>query len=147
MAHDHNPSKTEPSGITFTYAKSRRFNRATKRGFWKTTGNDRKIKIRGTDKVIGIKKTLVYYNGRIPGVKSSNWVIHEYHDVTLEENKRTFVLSRLIRKAEKKAEEGAETKAEEEADIMICDEGEPSNKWHFARNKYGVNNIPGTSSG
>ncbi|GAU33578.1 hypothetical protein TSUD_359560 [Trifolium subterraneum] len=132
----------------YKYAKSRRFNRATKRGFWKTTGNDRKIKIRGTDKVIGIKKTLVYYNGRIPGVKSSNWVIHEYHDVTLEENKRTFVLSRLIRKAEKKAEEGAETKAEEEADIMICDEGEPSR--HMSsdyENQETVEGIPDVISG
>ncbi|CAK8560555.1 unnamed protein product [Lathyrus sativus] len=101
----------------YKYANSKRFNRATKYGFWKATGNDRKIKIRGSDKVIGTKKTLVYYKGRVPGVKT-NWVIHEYHAVNFEDAKRTFVLCRLMKKAEKKTEE--------EADIMICDEGEPS---------------------
>lgn len=49
----------------------------------------------------------------VPGVKSS-WVIHEYHDTTFEDDKRTFVLCRLMKKAEK------------EADTDICDEGEPS---------------------
>ncbi|XP_045789452.1 NAC domain-containing protein 69-like [Trifolium pratense] len=128
------------SPCDYKYAKSKRFNRATKFGFWKATGIDRKIKIRGTNKIIGIKKTLVYYHGRIPGVKS-NWVIHEYHDVTLEENKRNFVLCRLMRKAE--------TKAEEEADIMIYDEGEPSRNLSSSdhENQETVEGIPDVISG
>lgn len=73
----------------YKYAKSKRFNRATKYGFWKATGNDRNIKVRGTDKVIGTKKTLVYYKGRVPGVKT-NWVIHEYHAVNFEDAQVCF---------------------------------------------------------
>ncbi|XP_024628247.1 NAC domain-containing protein 69 isoform X2 [Medicago truncatula] len=103
--------------IDYKYAKSKRFKRTTNTGFWKATGKDRKIKVRGSNNIIGIKKTLVYYNGRVPGVKSS-WVIHEYHDTTFEDDKRTFVLCRLMKKAEKKAEK--------EAEADIHDEGEPS---------------------
>ncbi|GAU40238.1 hypothetical protein TSUD_219480 [Trifolium subterraneum] len=39
---------------------------ATKYGFWKPTEKDSNIKIRGTNNVIGTKKTLVYYKGRAP---------------------------------------------------------------------------------
>ena len=73
--------------IDYKYAKSKRFKRTTKNGFWKATGKDRKIKIRGSNNVIGIKKTLVYYNGRVPDVVRSCWVIHEYHATTFEDNK------------------------------------------------------------
>ncbi|KAJ1408344.1 NAC domain [Sesbania bispinosa] len=102
----------------YKYAKSKRFNRATKCGFWKATGNDRKIKTRGTNNVIGTKKTLVFYEGRVPSGVKTSWVIHEYHAVTFDDSQRTFVLCRLMKKAEKKAEGGT--------DAMICNEGEPS---------------------
>nr|QSD99817.1 NAC family transcription factor [Melilotus albus] len=103
--------------LEYKYAKSKRISRKTKNGFWKATGKDRNIKVRGTNNVIGIKKTLVYYYGSVPGVKSY-WVIHEYHATTFDDNQRTFVLSRLMKKAEKKAEE--------EIDTVICGEGESS---------------------
>ncbi|KEH18539.1 putative transcription factor NAM family [Medicago truncatula] len=123
----------------YKYANSKRFNRRTQCGYWKATGLDRKIKVRGTDNVIGIKKTLVFYNGCVPGVKS-NWVIHEYHSATFHDNQRTFVLCRLMKKAEKKAEE--------EIDRMICDEGEPSR--HMSsdhENQETVEGIPDVISG
>ncbi|KAK2406696.1 NAC domain-containing protein [Trifolium repens] len=107
--------------LNYKHAKSKKIKRATEFGFWKATGKDRKITITGTNKVIGIKKTLVYYQGRVAGdAKKTNWVIHEYHDVTFQDNQRNFVLCRLKKKDE------IETNAEEKAEIMICGEGEPS---------------------
>ncbi|XP_061340888.1 NAC domain-containing protein 62-like [Gastrolobium bilobum] len=102
----------------YKYSNSKRFNRATKCGFWKATGNDRKIKKRGTNNVIGTKKTLVFYEGRLPSVVKTNWVIHEYHATTFDVSQRSFVLCRLMKKAEKKDGEGT--------DALMRDEGEPS---------------------
>ncbi|RZC01415.1 NAC domain-containing protein 62 isoform C [Glycine soja] len=106
------------SPVDYKYLKSKRFNRTTKRGYWKTTGNDRNVKIPGTNNVIGTKKTLVFHEGRVPRGVKTNWVIHEYHAVTSHESQRDFVLCRLMKKAEKKNEGGIEA--------PTFDEGEPS---------------------
>ncbi|KAL2575417.1 hypothetical protein AAZV13_16G014600 [Glycine max] len=107
------------SPVDFKYLKSKRFNRTTKCGFWKATGKDRDIRTGDTDNtVIGTKKTLVYYQGRVSCGVKSNWVIHEYHAVTFHENQRTFVLCCLMKKPGKTTEGGT--------DPLICDEGEPS---------------------
>ena len=76
--------------IEYKYAKSKRFKRTTNNGFWKATGMDRIIRIRGTNKVIGIKKTLVYHENPVPGVKT-NWIIHEYHDATFDDHQVCYV--------------------------------------------------------
>jgi len=81
--------------IEYKYAKSKRFKRTTDNGFWKATGNDRSIKIRDTNKAIGTKKTLVYHEGLIPGVKT-NWIIHEYHDATLEDHQVCYVYIKVL---------------------------------------------------
>ncbi|KAL2336313.1 hypothetical protein Fmac_010759 [Flemingia macrophylla] len=41
----------------------KRCDRKTKAGFWKPNGKDRQVKSRGTNDVIGTKKTLVFYEG------------------------------------------------------------------------------------
>ncbi|KAF2611119.1 hypothetical protein F2Q70_00010665 [Brassica cretica] len=58
------------------YPTGTRTNRATMAGFWKATGRDKAVYDK--TKLIGMRKTLVFYKGRAPDGKKSNWIIHEY---------------------------------------------------------------------
>ncbi|KAF8117862.1 hypothetical protein N665_0008s0202 [Sinapis alba] len=64
------------------YPTGTRTNRATTVGFWKATGRDKTIYSNG-DRIIGMRKTLVFYKGRAPHGQKSDWIMHEYR---LEEN-------------------------------------------------------------
>lgn len=50
--------------------------RATKLGYWKFTRKDRTIF--ASSEVLGIKKTLVFYRGRVRHGERTNWRMHEY---------------------------------------------------------------------
>ncbi|KAI3685212.1 hypothetical protein L6452_34449 [Arctium lappa] len=58
------------------YPTGTRTNRATAAGFWKATGRDKAVLSK--DRIIGMRKTLVYYKGRAPNGLKSDWIMHEY---------------------------------------------------------------------
>ncbi|KAL6598441.1 hypothetical protein ACP70R_046140 [Stipagrostis hirtigluma subsp. patula] len=59
-----------PSGV--------RARRATRLGYWKSTGKDKAVHSRAIGHLVGTKKTLVFYGGRAPRGQKTGWVMHEY---------------------------------------------------------------------
>ncbi|XP_073001355.1 NAC domain-containing protein 22 [Typha latifolia] len=79
-------------------------NRTTERGFWKATGSDRPIRSAADPKrLIGLKKTLVFYLGRAPRGTKTDWVMNEYrlpgNSTTTAPPKEDIVLCKIYRKA------------------------------------------------
>ncbi|KAG5377855.1 hypothetical protein IGI04_025697 [Brassica rapa subsp. trilocularis] len=74
--------------------------RITEKGYWKATGSDRKIISSSEPKrMIGLKKTLVFYTGRAPGGTKTDWVMNEFRmpdNLTLP---KSVVLCKIYRKA------------------------------------------------
>ncbi|KAJ1266777.1 hypothetical protein BS78_07G004400 [Paspalum vaginatum] len=68
------------------YPSGTRTNRATAAGFWKATGRDKPVLSSSSSggggsrssAVIGMRKTLVFYRGRAPNGRKTDWIIHEY---------------------------------------------------------------------
>ncbi|XP_057449293.1 NAC domain-containing protein 37-like isoform X2 [Lotus japonicus] len=58
------------------YPTGTRTNRATMAGFWKATGRDKAVYDKM--KLIGMRKTLVFYKGRAPNGQKTDWIMHEY---------------------------------------------------------------------
>ncbi|XWS16780.1 hypothetical protein CRYUN_Cryun33cG0008300 [Craigia yunnanensis] len=84
------------------YATGLRTNRATASGYWKTTGKDRAILSKGT--LVGMRKTLVFYQGRAPKGRKTDWVMREFrlegplNPPKLSSLKEDWVLCRMFDK-------------------------------------------------
>ncbi|KAK4279602.1 hypothetical protein QN277_011354 [Acacia crassicarpa] len=90
------------SGLDKKYGNGSKTNRATEKGYWKTTGKDRPV--RHKSRIVGMKKTLVYHDGRAPRGARTNWVMHEYRMTDDELVKAgiaqdAFVLCRVFQKS------------------------------------------------
>ncbi|KAK6250977.1 hypothetical protein QUC31_008562 [Theobroma cacao] len=87
------------------YPNGSRTNRATKAGYWKATGKDRKVVCQSA--VTGYRKTLVFYLGRAPLGDRTGWVMHEYRlsDEPSQgsTNQGAFALCRVVKRNEQKA--------------------------------------------
>jgi hypothetical protein len=76
-------------------------------GFWKATGRDKAIYAKL--KLIGMRKTLVFYKGRAPNGQKTDWIMHEYRLETNENappQEEGWVVCRAFKKrstAQKKA--------------------------------------------
>ncbi|KAJ6828886.1 putative NAC domain-containing protein 67-like [Iris pallida] len=97
-------------------------NRTTERGFWKATGSDRAIRSAADPKrLIGLKKTLVFYQGRAPRGSKTDWIMNEYRlpDNTpsspFSSPKEDIVLCKIYRKATSLKELEQRAALEEEA--------------------------------
>lgn len=84
------------SALDKKYGNGARMNRATSKGYWKATGNDRHV--RHDSRTVGLKKTLVFHSGRAPDGVRTNWVMHEYRLVDEELEKAQIGVTQ-VRKA------------------------------------------------
>ncbi|XP_020244502.1 NAC domain-containing protein 21/22-like isoform X2 [Asparagus officinalis] len=84
------------------YATGQRTNRATVSGYWKATGKDRHVTRRGV--LVGMRKTLVFYRGRAPKGRKTDWVMHEFRMEVSDDKskfsvKEDWVLCRVFYKS------------------------------------------------
>ncbi|XP_059458432.1 NAC domain-containing protein 78-like [Corylus avellana] len=82
------------SALGRKYGKSPRFNRTTEKGFWKSTGRDRKV--RHNSRTVMMKKILPFYTGRPGHGVPTPWVMHEYRLVDKELEKNGIALDSLV---------------------------------------------------
>ncbi|GAB2273600.1 hypothetical protein Dimus_008388 [Dionaea muscipula] len=86
------------------YPNGSRTNRATRAGYWKATGKDRKVVCQSS--VTGYRKTLVFHKGRAPLGDRTDWMMHEYrlcdddHSQGLPNFKGAYALCRVVKKNE-----------------------------------------------
>ncbi|KAG0497045.1 hypothetical protein HPP92_001446 [Vanilla planifolia] len=110
-------------------------NRTTERGFWKATGSDRPIRSAADPRrLIGLKKTLVYYLGRAPRGNKTEWVMNEYRLPELSSSagaqpsppKEDIVLCKVYKKAtsQRELEQRAAMEEESRATTMSTSSGQ-----------------------
>ncbi|CAJ1974912.1 unnamed protein product [Sphenostylis stenocarpa] len=66
------------------YRRGNRMNRTSNSGYWKATGSDKKISSSINNGIVGLRKTLVFYEGKSPNGSRTEWVMHEYRLVSVE---------------------------------------------------------------
>ncbi|KAB2075340.1 hypothetical protein ES319_A07G216300v1 [Gossypium barbadense] len=110
---------------TYKYRNSKRINRTTREGYWKPTGNARKIIDPKTGKVIGTKKTLVYYKGQCNDkdkIKTC-WVMHEYELVaapnSTDTDRKTFNLCKLKKRVDISCTDAGQSSQHKDCDDVV----------------------------
>ncbi|XP_057490520.1 NAC domain-containing protein 30-like [Actinidia eriantha] len=91
------------------YPTGTRTNRATTAGFWKATGRDKTVLSK--NRLIGMRKTLVFYKGRAPNGRKTDWIMHEYRLQTSEHappQAKGWVVCRAFRKPSPNHKQGFE---------------------------------------
>ncbi|XP_039157971.1 uncharacterized protein LOC104419846 isoform X2 [Eucalyptus grandis] len=89
------------SRLLFKTQKNSKYDRQTPSGHWKTTGQEKKINAKSTNRLIGTMRNLVFIENEGSSAKETVWVMHEY---CLHDNyganflDQKFVLCRLINK-------------------------------------------------
>ncbi|OEL13938.1 NAC domain-containing protein 78 [Dichanthelium oligosanthes] len=84
------------------YPNGSKTNRSTPNGFWKSTGKDRTIVL--NTRIVGMKKTLIFHEGKAPRGDRTDWVMYEYR---MEDNeldvvgfsKDAYVLCKIFKKS------------------------------------------------
>ncbi|KAL6873548.1 hypothetical protein ACP4OV_013630 [Aristida adscensionis] len=103
VPRDHRRGQLHHGGAAGAGAGGGRPSRTTERGFWKATGSDRAVRCAADPKrLIGLKKTLVYYQGRAPRGSKTDWVMNEYRlpdAAAASPPKEDIVLCKVYRKA------------------------------------------------
>ncbi|CAA2988284.1 NAC domain-containing 30-like [Olea europaea subsp. europaea] len=92
------------------YPTGTRTNRATAAGFWKATGRDKAVVSK--DRTIGMRKTLVFYKGRAPNGRRTDWIMHEYRLQNSENGppqEEGWVVCRAFKKPTPSQKQGFET--------------------------------------
>ncbi|XP_019184661.1 PREDICTED: NAC domain-containing protein 83-like [Ipomoea nil] len=77
-----------------------RCSRATLSGYWKATGKDKKITVSGEAQggVVGMKKTLVFYEGKPSNDSKTDWIMHDYRLGDAPQPQANLVLCRIFLK-------------------------------------------------
>ncbi|XP_062179697.1 NAC domain-containing protein 2-like [Phragmites australis] len=84
------------------YPNGSRTNRATPNGYWKTSGKDRTIVL--NSRAVGMKKTLIFHEGKAPKGDRTDWVMYEYKMedddlVSAGFSKDAYVLCKIFKKS------------------------------------------------
>ncbi|CAK9153324.1 unnamed protein product [Ilex paraguariensis] len=62
-------------------------NRLTTIGYWKATGSPGYVY--SNNRIIGVKRTMVFYTGRAPGGRKTEWKMNEYKAIAGEDSSST----------------------------------------------------------
>ncbi|CAL4946310.1 unnamed protein product [Urochloa decumbens] len=106
------------------YANGSKKNRSAPNGFWKATGKDRTIVL--NTRIVGMKKTLIFHEGKAPRGDRTDWVMYEYRMEDDEVDaagfsKDAYVLCKIFKKSglgPRIGEQYGATFNEEEWDII-----------------------------
>jgi hypothetical protein len=70
--------------------------RLTNTGYWKATGSPNHV-YSSDNRIIGVKRTMVFYSGRAPNGKKTDWKMNEYKAIQLDETSSSNKVAPKVR--------------------------------------------------